>query len=296
MATYNFLRGGEIYIVYGSGKYNLGASRTFKFSQTLQEESYSVRTLHNTALSDAGQVTKANPADFSFEVHLTSENREQVLYDLFFNMSGPDLEGSRKLNTCTIYFLSNESAYYITDSILDSITFDLKKDEAMFINVTGQGGKLQRVSRDTADTTLAALTTQNSGSTSEFIGIINPKVDGNVVSNFTGANLQFTNEIDWLDQESIQDTSIYYPSIHRLTKRNISGTINHYVTSDNSDSILSTNTKPIVFEIGEPKKATITLNSCIYTTRVEPADIYTGAYDFRYVGTTGTAGDFITYP
>ena len=74
MAGYNFLRESSVHIVYGGSRYLLRTTPNVTVSQTFSEDAYEVKTLHNQSKMFQGAVvTTATPADFTFEVHLTTE-------------------------------------------------------------------------------------------------------------------------------------------------------------------------------------------------------------------------------
>ena len=83
MSGYNFLRESELHIHYGSNRYNVKITPNLSFGQTFAEDAYSVKTLHDqTKMFQGTSVTKANPANFSFAIHLTTEKDENIVLDL----------------------------------------------------------------------------------------------------------------------------------------------------------------------------------------------------------------------
>ena len=75
MSGFNFLRESEIHIVYGSNRYNVKVTPQLSFTQTFAEDAYSVKTLHDqTKMFKGTSITKANPADFSFETQLRTQD------------------------------------------------------------------------------------------------------------------------------------------------------------------------------------------------------------------------------
>ena len=83
MAAYNFLRESNVHLVYGGSRYLLKTTPEVSFSQTFAEDAYSVKTLHDqTKMFQGTSITRANPADFSFAVHLTEEKDESIVLDL----------------------------------------------------------------------------------------------------------------------------------------------------------------------------------------------------------------------
>ena len=83
MSGFNFLRESELHIHFGSNRYNVKITPDLTFTQTFAEDAYSVKTLHDqTKMFRGTSITKANPADFSFSTHLTTEKDEQIILEL----------------------------------------------------------------------------------------------------------------------------------------------------------------------------------------------------------------------
>ena len=83
MTAYNFLRESNVHLVYGGSRYLLKTTPDVSFSQTFAEDAYEVKTLHDqTKMFQGTSITKANPANFSFTVHLTTEKDETIVKSL----------------------------------------------------------------------------------------------------------------------------------------------------------------------------------------------------------------------
>ena len=86
--SYSFLRESKLYIVYGGNKYRIHTSTAISFSQTFAQDSYSVKTLHNQSkMFEGATITKANPANFNFDVPLTIEKDESPVVDLLSELN-----------------------------------------------------------------------------------------------------------------------------------------------------------------------------------------------------------------
>ena len=97
--SYSFLRESKLYIEYGGSKYRIYTTTAISFSQTFAEDSYPVKTLHDQSkMFEGTTVTKANPADFNFEVPLTEEKDESLVMDLITDLvatSESDIESQQ---------------------------------------------------------------------------------------------------------------------------------------------------------------------------------------------------------
>ena len=106
MSGFNFLRESELHIVLGSNRYNVKITPTLTFTQTFAEEAYQVKTLHDqTKMFSGTSVTKANPANFSFETHLTTEKDENIVLDLLTDYDTSS--GEQLLKSFDMYIVSN---------------------------------------------------------------------------------------------------------------------------------------------------------------------------------------------
>jgi hypothetical protein len=84
--SHSFLKESKLYIVYGGNKYRIYTTTAISFSQTFAEDSYPVKTLHDQSkMFEGSNITKAQPASFSFEIPLTLEKDESLeLYHSWF--------------------------------------------------------------------------------------------------------------------------------------------------------------------------------------------------------------------
>ena len=129
MAKYNFLRDSELHIVYGSNRYNVKITPDFSFNQTFAEDAYSVKTLHDqTKMFQGTSVTKANPANFSFAIHLTSEKDEQIVLDLLTDYDTST--GEQLLKSSDMYIVSNESTFKLEGCVITQGEFSFARTTA----------------------------------------------------------------------------------------------------------------------------------------------------------------------
>ena len=69
MPTYNFKEEAEVYLVFGGSTIRLDVSPDISFSQTFTDKTYPQKTLHEQhKLHQASRISKANPANFNFEI------------------------------------------------------------------------------------------------------------------------------------------------------------------------------------------------------------------------------------
>ena len=117
MSGFNFLRESELHIVQGSNRYNVKITPALSFSQTFAEEAYEVKTLHDqTKMFQETSITKANPANFSFETHLTIEKDESIVLDLLTDYDTSS--GEQLLKTFDLYLVSNTQTLKIEGCVI----------------------------------------------------------------------------------------------------------------------------------------------------------------------------------
>lgn len=80
MASFNFLKEAQLYLVWNNKQYNIDIQE-ISFSQTFTEESYSVNTLHSQDMFEGSVINKANPANFSFVMPALREDDLTVVVD-----------------------------------------------------------------------------------------------------------------------------------------------------------------------------------------------------------------------
>ena len=141
--SYSFLKESKLYIVYSGSRYQIYPTSTISFSQTFASDSYSVKTLHDQSkMFDGSKVTKANPANFNFDVPLTEEKDESIIIDL---LSDLEAEG-QQLKSFDIYVQTTQSTFKLENAIITSGNFDFSPNNPFTLRLQGEGTKLSRIS------------------------------------------------------------------------------------------------------------------------------------------------------
>ena len=128
---------------------------------------------------------------------------------------------------------------------------------------------------------------------------------GNIIS----TTIRIENQISWTEFATLQNSlnvtnasNIMRPTTYTVDKRTISGAVRQYQNDDNITQFdnFSTNSNITIkaIEIGKASNATpffqVSMNPASFTTRMEPAEIYTQSYDFRTVDNANSVSDVIT--
>ena len=243
MTTYNFLRESKVHLVYGGNRYLLVTAPDVSFSQTFAEDAYEVKTLHDqTKMFQGTSITKANPADFSFTIYLTTEKDETIVKSLLTDYDAT--EGQTRVNSFDLYVVTGESTFKLNECVFTNGDFNLSKGSALTLNVSGQGSKLERVGN--ASYSLPGSLVSASSTRTPTLSLIDVEVGGSDVSNIISATLSVQNEISWTPYETLHSSlsvtnasNAMYPSGFTLGRRVVSGNIVQYLTSDNSSTVQS---------------------------------------------------------
>jgi len=302
MSGFNFLRESEIHIVYGSDRYNVKVTPELSFNQTFAEDAYSVKTLHDqTKMFKGTSITKANPADFSFTTHLTTEKDEQIVLELLTDIVATT--GDQQLKSFDLYVVSTNGTFKLEGCVMTQGEFSFGKDSHLLLQVSGQGKKLSRVGNEAYS--LPGNLQSASSTRTPTKPLLDVLVSSSAVSNLVAATLQVQNNIQWTPYETLQNslsvtnaTNAIYPSEYSLTDRNVSGNITQF-HSDANASEYQTFNKSTSVQIRTKVNNSIFFNAnltdCMYTKRSNPGEVFTQTYDFRLVGTPDDLGNQITY-
>jgi len=302
MTAYNFLKESNVHLVYGGSRYLLKTTPDVSFSQTFAEDAYEVKTLHDqTKMFQGTSITKANPADFSFTVHLTTEKDETIVKSLLTDYDATD--GQTRVNSFDLYIVSGESTFKLNECVITNGDFNLAKGSALTLTVSGQAQKLERVGN--ASYSLPGSLVSASSTRTPTLSLIDVEVGGSDVSNIISATLSVQNEISWTPYETLQSSlsvtnasNAMYPSGFTLGRRVVSGNIVQYVTSNNSSTVQSFNTDTTVRVKTVVNGSTFldaNLANCMFTKRTTPADVFTQSFDYRLIGNPANLSTVITY-
>ena len=302
MTAYNFLKESNVHLVYGGSRYLLKTTPDVSFSQTFAEDAYEVKTLHDqTKMFQGTSITKANPADFSFTVSLTTEKDETIVKSLLTDYDAT--EGQTRINSFDLYIVSSESTFKLNECVITNGDFNLSKGSALTLTVSGQAQKLERVGN--ASYSLPGSLVSASSTRTPTLSLIDVEVGGSDVSNIISATLSVQNEIEWTPYETLHSSlsvtnasNAMYPSGFTLGRRVVSGNIVQYVTSNNSSTVQSFNidtTVRVKTVVNGSTFLDANLANCMFTKRTDITDVFTQAFDYRLIGNPANLSTVITY-
>jgi len=132
MANYIFKKEVEVYLVHSGIKYKLDIGN-IEFSQSFQEKSYEVKTLHNQAGFEGSNINRANPAEFSFDTPLLEEARHKVVFDRLLDCTSFDL-----------YISNQQDVFKLDKCIIQDGTFEINKSRPLRLSISGEASKLSK--------------------------------------------------------------------------------------------------------------------------------------------------------
>ena len=300
--SYSFLRESKLYIVYGGNKYRIHTSAAISFSQTFAQDSYSVKTLHNQSkMFEGATITKANPADFSFNVPLTVEKDESPVVDLLSELN------SNQLTSFDMYVETGSAVFKLTNAVITSGSFDINPRNQFTLQLQGEGTKLERVG-DESSTIPGNLVTESATRTPLLVYPV-VSIDSLDMNNIISTTLTIENEIDWTAYSTLQKSlnvtnasNIMRPSNYTVNNRTISGAVRQYQTDNNitqfDDFSTTSNITIKAIRVGDAANATpflqLNLNPATFTARMETGEAFAQSYDFRNLDNSTTVPNIIT--
>lgn len=302
MTAYNLLRESSVHIVHNGSRYLIKTTPEVSFSQTFAEDAYEVKTLHDqTKMFQGTSVTKANPANFSFAVHLTQEKDESIVKSLLTDYDTSN--GEQLLKSFDLYIVTGESTLKLEGCVITQGEFNLAKGSPLILSVSGQAKQLSRVGD--ASYSLPGSLVSASSTRTPTLSLLDVEVDSTDVPNLATATLQVQNNINWTPFETLQNSlsvtsasNAMYPTTYTLGDRVVSGNITQYLTSNNSGTFQSFDTSANVAVKTIVNGSTFlnaNLTGCMFTKRSNVTEAFTQTFDFRLVNSPANLGTIITY-
>jgi len=300
--SHSFLKESKLYIVYGGNKYRIYTTTAINFSQTFAEDSYPVKTLHDqTKMVEGTTITKANPAQFSFEVPLTVEKDESIVVDLLSDLVSSSVAeiDTQQLKAFDSYIQTGSATFKVANCVITSSTFSFNPSEQVKVEVSGEGTKLTRVGNESY-TIPGELQSETSTRTPLIVYPV-VSIDSLSMNSIISTTLQIQTDITWRPFETLQSSlavtnssNAMFPSAYTIKNRVISGAIIQYQTDNNITQFddFSTNSSITIkaVQVGKPSSDNgyfqINMNPSMYTARMSVDEIYTQTYDYRSTDNT----------
>ncbi len=301
--SYSFLKESKLYLVYGGNKYRIYTTTAITFSQTFAEDSYPVKTLHDQSkMFEGSTITKANPANFSFEVPLTAEKDESIVITLLSDLT------DAQLKSFDLYVQTGSSTFKIENAVITNADFAFATREQFSVAISGQGTKLTRAGNESY-TIPGSLQSESSTRTPQTIYPV-VTIDSLDMSSILSANVSISTEISWTKYDNLHDSlsvtnssNAMFPSTYTIGKRIASGAITQYQNDNNITQFDDFNTSSnLILKAVETGKASsdsgffqLQLNPVSYTARMGVAEVYTQSYDFTSTDNTAISTRITQY-
>mgnify|MGYP006078531507 FL=1 len=303
MATYNFKNEAEVYIDAGLGKIRLDVTKDLSFSQTFTDNTYEQKTLHaQHKLHDASNITKANPANFSFTIPAITETALDTVFNLLVNFQS----GTYNLSNFTLFIKLPNDVYKLENCVITNGTFIIEKLENLKLTVTGEASRLTRGNTSFNSFTGGNRTPHYMKDLSVFMG------STQLTEGVYSVSVELQNNIEWTPYETVNKAlsignthnvnTTMYPSNFTLKKRVLSGSVAQYVLSTfNSDVQNWKKNVSVLITAGNGLSGSsfrgfkFNLSTCSFTNRNNVGDTFSQSYDWIMNQNPTNLGSLITY-
>lgn len=277
---YNFKKNAKLYIVEGSNKYSINIYSDISASQTFDEQSYKLKTLHNlNDLHEGATITRAAAANFDFTTPILDAASVPVILGLATDYA----DGT--VPNFDIYIESDNIKYKLEKAVIDTTTFNISMSSVLTVSISGSASKLSLF------TGVIPGTLVNEGTT-EYVKPTGIQVTINSVTldSIAALNIEISNGITWTPNSTLHKSLInnmIYPENYAVDNRRVSGSITQFLTSDNVSSLYdTTTTSPITIDvftaIGQSTPfLRFNLPSSVFTRRLNMDELFNRVYDFR---------------
>ena len=291
MANLIFKKEAEVYLVHDSKKYRIDISE-ISFSQSFQEKSYAVKTLHNQSGFEGSSINMANAAEFSFNTPLLEEARHRVVVDRLLDCTTFDL-----------YISNKQDVFKLDKCVIQAGTFEINRSRPLRLTIAGEASKLSKFSS-------AIPGTLQTGSAYDTTTYIVPKINtltigGVDISDGVGSlGIEVQNDIAWNNYTTIQGSvaatnaaTSMFPSSFTVGTRIVAGAITKYFKSTSPDLQSWSTSTPLVLTAGTTgafKGLTFDFN-CSFTNRLQEGQTYLEEYSWRMIERPTALSSVITY-
>jgi hypothetical protein len=289
MANYIFKKEAELYLVHSGTKYKIDTNE-ISFSQSFQEKSYEVKTLHNQVGFEGSNINRANPAEFSFNTPLLEEVRHRVVFDRLLDCTTFDL-----------YISSGQDVFKLEKCVIQDGTFEINKSRPLRLGISGEASKLSKFSGVIPGTLYSTGTT----TTTYIVPQVNTLTIGgiDISSEVTSLSVEVQNDISWNNYNTIQGAvtatnaaTSMFPTNFTVGTRVVAGSITKYLKDTtnlltwNTDTALrlkawNTSNKGVDFNI----------TNCSFTNRLQDSEVFLEEYSWRMTQRPTALSSVITY-
>ncbi len=305
MPFYNFKKKVQFYVVVGTLKYLVDIYPDVSFSQTFDESSRKVKTLHTqTNMFDQAVITNANPANFNFTMPLYTSLEVKPVLALLLNYATGTSEVT--LTTADIYVDTGVEIFKLEKAVFERGTFNISRGDVVTVSISGTASKLSLfgLSGTTIPGTLQAATSASSTFLQANYMLV--QLNGATQANVQSVSVEVANDVQWLPNNTLHkslavtgpsDTT--YPGGFVVSGRTVSGILSEYLTDTNASNAQSwsvTGTLLIsLANVINVYSLSFNLSQVVYTNRVQTDELFLHNYDFRLTANPADLSTLITY-
>lgn len=297
MASFNFLKEAQLYLVWNNKQYNIDIQE-ISFSQTFTEESYSVNTLHSQDMFEGSVINKANPANFSFIMPAIREDDLTVVVDRLVDY-----------DTFDLYVSTQQAVFKIEYAVLTNGSFVIEKSRPLSLQVSGQASKLSKVGAFGSYTIPGTVQSRALTRTFNQVNYLQITLGVSDISTEVYATaVELQNDVQWTPYSTVQGAlaatsavNSQFPSAFTVEKRSLAGSIGRYITDSNAGDLQDWSSDiPLRIKAGQKVGSNvygfdINMAHCSFTNRTNVGDVFTQNYDWRMSYNPSSLSDVINY-
>jgi hypothetical protein len=301
MASYNFKKDAKVYLVFDNLKFKIEINSDISFSQTFEEKSSNVKTLHGPLdYFERAVINKANPGNFNLSAPLNRGPNTSTLLDWL--LSNP----ANSLYAVDVYVDTGTEIFLLKKSVAESGIIQLVKNQIPTMSISGT---LSRLTRFGASGTAipGVLQTLDTVPNSSIIlpNYMLVQLNGVELKNITSVTIELKNEVQWIENNTIH-SSLYvtgasdttYPEAFVVSSKTLSGTVQQYVTDENRANLQTwSTTASFRVRVGNSLNTysfDCNLPSVVFTNRLDTQDAFLQFYDLRVNATPANLRNLIT--
>ena len=299
MASFNFLTNTKVYVVHGGNRYPIEVE-SISADQTLMENSYSAKTLHEQSMFEPSTITKANPANFEFTIHLIREDDYSVVFDRLLDYAEFDL-----------YVEGDVHVFKLDSCVITNGAVSIRKDSILKLSISGQAKRLYAPQAASSYSYPGTLQTRASTTTYNLANILTFTWDStDYSSHVESINFELQNQLEWTPYTTVHEginatdvASIMYPTAYTIKKRILAGNIRKYIEENATSDVQNFDTDTALrLTVGENVGGTnygldLNLSSVSWTNRTLFEETYMEDYSWRmnYNPTLSSVFNYNTY-
>jgi hypothetical protein len=299
MASFNFLKQAQLYLVHNNKQYNIDVEE-ISFSQTFASDSYSVKTLHSQDMFEGTVINKANPVNFSFTMPALREDDLSIVMDRLIDY-----------NTVDLYISTQQDVFKIRYAVFTNGSFVIEKSRPLSLQVSGEASELSKVGvfGDSPSSIPGVIQTRSGSRTFNQVDYLQITLgSSNISTEVYTLAVELQNSIEWTPYVTVQGalgatsaSNSMFPTAFSVDKRSLAGSIERYISDTNSGDLQNwSNDVALRIEAGQKVGSIlygfdINMAHCSFTNRANVGGVFTQNYDWSMNYNPSSLSDVINY-